>query len=85
MLVFCIFLLYKCFIYFQGNQMVMNRVENLPFLLDTIGNAATEGSSNSSRHTRYIELTFTDTGKLSGAIISIYMLEKWRISHFLSK
>ena len=58
---------------------------HLPFVLDAMGNAATEGNANSSRHARYLEFTFTESGKISGAIISTYMLEKWRIGDQLSK
>lgn len=65
--------------------MVADRVEQLPLILDCFGNAATEGNANSSRHVRYLEMKFTDSGKLSGAIISLYLLEKWRISESLSK
>ena len=61
------------------------RIEQLPMILDCFGNAATEGNANSSRHLRYLELTFTESGKLSGAIIYLYLLEKWRISPTLSK
>ncbi|KAI9561650.1 hypothetical protein GHT06_012610 [Daphnia sinensis] len=69
----------------KGNQMVAERVEQLPAILDCFGNAATEGNANSSRHVRYLDMKFTESGKLSGAIISLYLLEKWRISETLSK
>ncbi len=65
--------------------MVADRIEQLPLILDCFGNAATEGNANSSRHLRHLELKFTESGKLSGAIISVYMLEKWRLSETLSK
>ena len=65
--------------------MVADRIEQLPLLLDCFGNAATDGNANSSRHVRYLELKFTDSGKLSGAIVSVYLLEKWRICDSLSK
>ena len=69
----------------QGNMAVSSKLEQLPFLLDAFGNAATEGNANSSRHVRFLDFTFTGTGKISGAIISTYMLDKWRISDALSK
>ena len=65
--------------------MAAKRIEELPFFLDTFGNAATESNANSSRHCRYIDLCFTSSGKLCGAIVSIYLLEKWRITSELSK
>lgn len=70
---------------FQGNAATANRIEQLPAILDCFGNAATEGNANSTRHVRYLELTFTESGKLSGAIITLYLLEKWRICESLSK
>ena len=69
----------------KGNALLTEKVEQLPFLLDAIGNAATDGNANSSRHVRYLEFTFTSTGKISGAFIMNYMLEKGRISKSLSK
>ena len=65
--------------------MVADRIEQLPLILDCFGNAATEGNANSSRHLRYLEMKFTDSGKLSGAIINVYLLEKWRLCETLSK
>ncbi len=69
----------------QGNAATADRIEQLPAILDCFGNAATDGNANSSRHVRYLELTFTESGKLSGAIINVYLLEKWRICDTLSK
>jgi len=65
--------------------MAAKRIEQLPFFLDAFGNAATDTNSNSSRHCRYIDLCFTSSGKLCGAIASIYLLEKWRICSELTK
>lgn len=65
--------------------MVADRIEQLPLMLDCFGNAATDGNANSSRHVRYIELKFTESGKLSGAIVNLYLLEKWRICESLTK
>lgn len=69
----------------KGNKILAERIEQLPMILDCFGNAATEGNANSSRHARYIEFTFSESGKLSGAVVSMYLLEKWRISGQLSK
>jgi len=69
----------------KGNPMASKRIEQLPFFLDSFGNAATDINSNSSRHCRYIDLCFTGSGKLCGAIVSIYLLEKWRICSELNK
>ena len=43
----------------QGNMAVSSKLEQLPFLLDAFGNAATEGNANSSRHVRFLDFTFT--------------------------
>ena len=48
-------------------------------LLDAFGNASTLVNHNSSRFGKYIKLKYNDSGKLRGASISRYLLEKSRL------
>jgi myosin-5 len=48
-------------------------------ILESFGNARTIRNDNSSRFGKYIDIRFTTTGKLSGASIETYLLEKVRL------
>ena len=48
-------------------------------ILESFGNARTIRNDNSSRFGKYIDISFTTTGKLSGASIETYLLEKVRL------
>ncbi|XP_068083360.1 neither inactivation nor afterpotential protein C [Anabrus simplex] len=49
-------------------------------VVQALGNAETPLNRNSSRHILLLQMTFTRTGKLSGAIIWLFQLEKWRVT-----
>ncbi|KAK4327242.1 hypothetical protein Pmani_002298 [Petrolisthes manimaculis] len=49
----------------QSNLSLIHKVQNIGVVLDSFGNAHTELSSNSTRHLRYFDVTFSKTGKLS--------------------
>jgi myosin-5 len=50
-------------------------------ILESFGNARTIRNDNSSRFGKYIDIAFTKSGKLSGASIETYLLEKVRLIH----
>ena len=50
-------------------------------ILEAFGNARTLRNDNSSRFGKYIDIRFTRQGKLSGAQIETYLLEKVRLIH----
>lgn len=50
-------------------------------ILESFGNARTIRNDNSSRFGKYIDIKFTRSGKLSGASIETYLLEKVRLIH----
>ncbi|KAL7535662.1 hypothetical protein ACHAXR_009073, partial [Thalassiosira sp. AJA248-18] len=50
-------------------------------ILESFGNARTLRNDNSSRFGKYIDIRFTSSGKLSGAKIETYLLEKVRLIH----
>jgi len=50
-------------------------------ILESFGNARTSRNDNSSRFGKYIDINFGRSGKLSGASIETYLLEKVRLIH----
>lgn len=50
-------------------------------ILESFGNARTIRNDNSSRFGKYIDIRFTRSGKLTGASIETYLLEKVRLIH----
>jgi myosin V len=50
-------------------------------ILESFGNARTCRNDNSSRFGKFIDIRFTSTGKLSGASVETYLLEKVRLIH----
>ena len=61
------------------NRSLEHRVLQVNPLLEAFGNAQTVINDNSSRFGKFLELKFTDTGQVMGAVISQYLLEKSRV------
>lgn len=47
--------------------------------MEAFGNATTGINANSSRFGKYLDLTMTKGGKVTGARISVYLLEQSRV------
>ncbi|TFY68562.1 hypothetical protein EVJ58_g936 [Rhodofomes roseus] len=56
------------------------QIKALSPLLDSFGNAKTLINPNASRHGRYLELHFSDRGRISGAKVLTYGLDKSRLN-----
>lgn len=61
-----------------GNSIEARVLQSNP-ILESFGNARTVRNDNSSRFGKFIEIQFTETGKLVGAQIETYLLEKVRL------
>ncbi|XP_059471751.1 neither inactivation nor afterpotential protein C isoform X2 [Neocloeon triangulifer] len=64
----------------KGNIAVAVRILNSMTIIHAVGNACTPINGNSTRHVLNTQVTFTSTGKVSGAIFWLYQLERWRIT-----
>ncbi|KAK3099019.1 hypothetical protein FSP39_025327 [Pinctada imbricata] len=60
---------------------LLDKIVQINPLLEAFGNAATVMNGNSSRFGKFIELHYTEHGKLLGAKIDDYILEKSRVVH----
>ena len=65
----------------NGQIRVEQQVLDSNPILEAFGNARTIRNDNSSRFGKYIDIRFTSSGKLSGATIDTYLLEKVRLIH----
>ncbi|KAK7575499.1 hypothetical protein V9T40_011785 [Parthenolecanium corni] len=61
---------------------ISDKIEAASKVIEVLGNAATPLNNNSTRHVLNTQITYTATGKLSGAIFYIYQLEKWRVTGY---
>ena len=65
----------------RGDVSVEQQVLQSNPILESFGNARTTRNDNSSRFGKYIDINFTTNGKLIGASIETYLLEKVRLIH----
>jgi myosin V len=65
----------------EGTVSIEQQVLQSNPILESFGNARTIRNDNSSRFGKYIDIRFTRSGKLSGASIETYLLEKVRLIH----
>lgn len=56
------------------------QIKSLHTLLDSFGNAKTLVNPNASRHSRYLELHFSDRGRIQAAKVLTFGLDKSRLS-----
>ncbi|KAG7169893.1 Neither inactivation nor afterpotential protein C-like [Homarus americanus] len=63
-----------------SNPGLIDKIKKVCIVLDAFGNAVTQLNPDSTRHTRYFDLTFSKTGKVSGAIVWLLMLDKFRVT-----
>ncbi|XP_055693301.1 myosin-IIIb-like isoform X2 [Lutzomyia longipalpis] len=61
------------------NRNLEERILQVNPLMEAFGNARTGINSNSSRFGKYLELTMTRSGRVTGARISVYLLEQSRV------
>ncbi|KAF8627926.1 hypothetical protein AX17_006081 [Amanita inopinata Kibby_2008] len=59
---------------------IAEQIKSLFTVLDSFGNAKTLMNPNASRHGRYLELHFTSRGRVSGAKVLTYALDKSRLT-----
>ncbi|GAB0088953.1 Neither inactivation nor afterpotential protein C [Sergentomyia squamirostris] len=64
----------------EGNKDISERILKSSALIETITHAGTPINPNSTRCIQQTQMTFGSTGKLSGAIYNVYLLEKSRVS-----
>ncbi|EGD74581.1 myosin head [Salpingoeca rosetta] len=72
-------LIFMCGAGHQGTSLEQ-RILKINPILEAFGNAQTLMNDNSSRFGKYMELLFGDDGKLLGALLSEYLLEKSRVT-----
>ncbi|CAF3443563.1 unnamed protein product [Rotaria sp. Silwood1] len=62
-----------------GDRELQNRIIETSPLLEAFGNAQTCMNQNSSRFGKYLQLNFTEAGRIIGAKVYHYLLEKSRV------
>jgi myosin heavy subunit len=63
----------------NGENSLEKKILDVNTLLEAFGNAQTTMNSNSSRFGKYLKMYFTNDGKILGAKVFDYLLEKSRV------
>ncbi|XP_069183192.1 myosin-IIIb [Procambarus clarkii] len=63
------------------NRSLEDKILQVNPIMEAFGNAKTGINDNSSRFGKYLEVTYTRLGKVTGAKISVYLLEQSRVVH----
>ncbi|KAL1124362.1 hypothetical protein AAG570_000991, partial [Ranatra chinensis] len=64
----------------QANNKIGEKIQKAVEVIQAFGNAATPINSDSTRHILYTQITFSKSGKSTGAIFWMHQLEKWRVT-----
>lgn len=62
------------------NRNLEEKILHVDPIIEAFGNSKTGINDNSSRFGKYLDVTFTRTGKITGAKLSVYLLEQSRVA-----
>lgn len=61
------------------NRNLEDKILEINQIMEAFGNAKTGINDNSSRFGKYLDVTFTRTGKVTGSKLFVYLLERSRV------
>lgn len=61
------------------NRNLEDKILEINRIMEAFGNAKTGINDNSSRFGKFLDVTFTKTGKVTGAKLYVYLLERSRV------